>query len=66
LPPPNLVTDKDRGRHRQAQRRLIIAERGMEKWRGSFPGELDKPASTLYDNDPRWDDMWTTTTSDGE
>jgi hypothetical protein len=28
--------------------------------------ELGKPSSTLDDNDPRWDDMWTTTTSDDE
>jgi hypothetical protein len=25
--------------------------------------ELDKLVSTLDDNDPRWDHMWTTTTS---
>jgi hypothetical protein len=28
--------------------------------------ELDKPMSTLDDNDPRWDHMWTTTTSDDD
>jgi hypothetical protein len=28
--------------------------------------ELDKPVSTLDDNDSRWDDMWITTTSDDE
>jgi hypothetical protein len=28
--------------------------------------ELDKPMSTLDDNDPRWDNMWTNTTSDDD
>jgi hypothetical protein len=42
-PPSRLITDEDRRRHRQAQRRLIIAEhdeRLMEQWRESFPGDV--------------------------
>ena len=28
--------------------------------------ELDNPNTTWADNDPRWDDIWTETTSDDE
>jgi hypothetical protein len=41
-PPPCLVTNDDRHRHRHAQRRLLIAERDeclMQQWRESFPGD---------------------------
>jgi hypothetical protein len=40
-PTPRLVTDEDR--HRHAQRRLLIAERAerlMQQWHESFPGDV--------------------------
>jgi hypothetical protein len=42
-PQPYLVTDKDRHRHRQVQRRLLIAEhdeRAMTAWRREFPEDV--------------------------
>jgi cytochrome c peroxidase len=97
-PPPCLVTDEDRRRHRQVQRRIAIAERDeqlMRQWRAQFPNdvdntdaffanlraqrrsnrrhrravaafELENPNTTWTENDPRWDDIWTETTSDDE
>ncbi|KAK1630300.1 hypothetical protein QYE76_004615 [Lolium multiflorum] len=97
-PPPCLVDDEDRRRHRQVQRRIAIAERDeqlMRQWRAQFPNdvdntdaffanlraqrrsnrrhrravaafELENPNTTWTENDPRWDDIWTETTSDDE
>jgi hypothetical protein len=97
-PPPCLVTDEDRHRHRQVQRRIAITEHDeelMRQWRAQFPNninntdaffanlrahcrsnrrhrravaefKLDNPNTTWADNDPRWDDIWTETTSDDE
>jgi hypothetical protein len=42
-PQPHLVTDEDRHRHRQVQRRLLIAEhdeRAMAAWRREFPQDV--------------------------
>jgi hypothetical protein len=94
-PPPHLVDDEDHRRHRQAQRRLAIAERNeqlMRQWRAQFPSdvidevvffneqrtrdrrcrrefserEIDNLNTTWGEDDPRWDDVWTATTSDDE
>jgi hypothetical protein len=91
-PPPCLVTDEDRRRHRQVQRRIAIAERDeqlMRQWRARSPDaffanlraqrrsnrrhrravaafELENSNTTWTENDPRWDDLWTETTSDDE
>jgi hypothetical protein len=94
-PPPRLVNDEDRHRHRQALRRFAITKRDeqlMWQWREQFPSdvcdkedfyatqraerradrrrgrefaeqEIDNPNTTLGDDDPRWDDVWTATTS---
>jgi hypothetical protein len=48
------AAQRERRRAGQCRRRDFIME------------ELDKPVSMLNDNDPRWDDMWTTTSSDDE
>jgi hypothetical protein len=43
-PPPHLVDDEDHHRHRQAQRRLAIAERDeklMRQWRAQFPSDVN-------------------------
>jgi hypothetical protein len=42
-PAPRLLDDKDRHRHRQAQRRLAVAERNEEltrQWRAKFPSDV--------------------------
>jgi hypothetical protein len=42
-PPPRLLDDEDRHRHRQVQRRLAIAERNEEltrQWRAQFPSDV--------------------------
>jgi hypothetical protein len=42
-PAQRLLIDEDRSHHRQAQRRLVIAERDervMQQWRGQFPGDV--------------------------
>ena len=97
-PPPCLVDDEDRRRHRQVQRRIAIAEcdeQLMRQWRAQFPNdadntdaffanlraqrrsdrrhrravaafELENPNTTWTENDPRWEDIWTETTSDDE
>jgi hypothetical protein len=42
-PPPRLITDMDRRRHRHAQLRLVITERDkrlMQQWHESFPGDV--------------------------
>ncbi|KAK1646745.1 hypothetical protein QYE76_064550 [Lolium multiflorum] len=67
-PTPCLVDDEDRRRHRQVQRRIAITTRSPT---GATVGpiavfELDNPNTTWADNDPRWDDIWTETTSDDE
>jgi hypothetical protein len=41
-PPPHLVTDEDRHRHRHSQRRILITERNerlMQQWWESFPSD---------------------------
>jgi hypothetical protein len=97
-PPPRLLDDEDRHRHRQAQRRLAIVERDeelMHRWRAQFPSdvvdkqaffneqraerrrdrrrrreiaerEFNNPNMTWGQDDPRWDNVWTGTSSDGE
>ena len=97
-PPPCLVDDEDRRRHRQVQRRIAIAEHDeqlMRQWRAQFPNdvdntdaffadlraqrrsnrrhrravanfELENPNTTWTEDDPRWDDIWTETTSDDD
>jgi hypothetical protein len=43
MPPPRLITDEGRRRHRHTQRRLIIAKRNerlMQQWRESFLGDV--------------------------
>jgi hypothetical protein len=42
-PPPRLLDNDDRHRHRQVQRRLAIAERNkqlMGEWRASYPSDV--------------------------
>ena len=42
-PQPHLVTEEDRHLHREAQRRLLIAEhdeRAMARWRREFPQDV--------------------------
>jgi hypothetical protein len=42
-PPPRLLDNEDHHRHRQAQRRLAIAERDeqlMAEWRAHFPSDV--------------------------
>ncbi|KAK1645883.1 hypothetical protein QYE76_063688 [Lolium multiflorum] len=67
-PPPCLVDEEDRRRHRQVQHRIAIAER--RRVRQAPPSvaafELENPNTTWTENDPRWDDIWTETTSDNE
>jgi hypothetical protein len=47
------------------QREARRADR--RRHRDFINAEVDKPgSSTLDDEDPRWDDMWTETTSDNE
>jgi hypothetical protein len=51
-----------------AKREFYVAQRvrrraDRRRHRDFIYDELDKPLSMLDDNDPRWDDMWTTTTS---
>jgi hypothetical protein len=97
-PPPRILDDGDHHRHRQAQRRLAIAERDeelMRRWRDQFPSdivdeevffneqrakrrtdrhrhreiveqEFDNPNTTWGEDDDRWDDVWTVTTSNDE
>jgi hypothetical protein len=95
-PPPRLLDDKDRHRHRQAQRRLTERnEELMRRWREQFLSdvadeevffneqraqrradrrhhreitelEFDNPNMTWGEDDDRWDDVWTATTSDDE
>ncbi|KAK1604231.1 hypothetical protein QYE76_027904 [Lolium multiflorum] len=76
-PPPCLVDDEDRRRHRQfpndadntdaffanlrAQRR---SDRRHRRAVAAF--ELENPNTTWTENDPRWEDIWTETTSDDE
>jgi hypothetical protein len=93
MPQPYLVTDEDRHRHRQVQRRLLITEhdeRAMAAWRRKFPEDVQAELefyrskraerrayradrrrrkafinaqlagpTTIADDDPRWDDLWT-------
>ncbi|KAK1610709.1 hypothetical protein QYE76_034382 [Lolium multiflorum] len=65
-----LVDDEDRRRHRQVQRRIAITEHDEESNRRHRRAvavfEIDNPNTTWADNDPRWDDIWTETTSDDE
>ncbi|XP_051229783.1 uncharacterized protein [Lolium perenne] len=49
-PAPRLVTEEDR--HRQAQRRIAIAERGeevMRQWREQFPSDVDNMEAFFTD-----------------
>jgi hypothetical protein len=39
-PPPRLLTDDDRARHRQEQRRLAIVERNECQWHEEHPGDV--------------------------
>jgi hypothetical protein len=98
--PPRLVSEEDRRRNRQVQRRIAIAERDeelMRRWRAQFPQDVDDTeaffanlrdqrraarrrrraaaeaelentpdAEDWEENDPRWDDYWTETTSEDE
>jgi hypothetical protein len=53
-PPPRLLNDEDRHRHRQAQRRLAIAECDeelMHRWRDQFPSDVIDEA--VFFNDLR-------------
>ncbi|KAK1651531.1 hypothetical protein QYE76_069336 [Lolium multiflorum] len=56
-PAPCLVDDEDRRRHARFNRRH---RRAVAEF------ELENPNTTWTENDPRWDDIWTETTSDDE
>ncbi|KAK1604165.1 hypothetical protein QYE76_027838 [Lolium multiflorum] len=55
-PPPCLVDDEDRRR---------TARSNMRHRRAVAAFELENP-NTTWTDDPRWDDIWTETTSDDE
>ncbi|KAK1697706.1 hypothetical protein QYE76_014403 [Lolium multiflorum] len=76
-PTPCLVDDDNRRRHRQFPNDVdntdaffadLRAHRRSHRRhrRAVAEFELDNPNTTWADNDPRWEDIWTETTSDDE